>query len=76
MPKIKLRYGQIYLCKCPTWCKIGIHIATWNGHRFEIPEQEHTNFDQHVTAFISLTDDFKTSYTKTGYTNYESKTLT
>ena len=54
---IKLKHGQMVICKCPEWNEEGLQIATWNGVEFEYSGQQNDSFHGLVTAFIPIDED-------------------
>lgn len=53
--KPKLKIEQKALCLCPEWCPLGVQVATWDGKKFDYPDNPNPdNFDNCVTGYLPL----------------------
>ena len=51
---VKLKRGQLVVCKCPEWNDEGFQIATWEGEEFEYSGQPNDMFNELVVAFLPI----------------------
>jgi len=48
--------GQLCICKCPGWNKLGFQVATFQNGQFTYPEQPNDDFDKNVIAYCPINE--------------------
>jgi hypothetical protein len=56
-PEKKPKKEQLCLIKCPGWCRLGLHIATYDGKRFYNEDDNNGGIDEEVTEWMALNEE-------------------